>query len=468
MSTLKTYTADSFDKVNSHDAPRSFYEQLFGLQEISIRLSRATTLEDLYRIAVEEAVNTLKIDRLGILLIDGDYMQGTWGTDEVGKVRSETEYRSPMDQEVRDVITELSTRGKVCVWFDTTLHEFSREDTSTNEPIGKGWNAAIGFWEEDTLLGWIACDNFLSKTPFELYFTYILRLFGQLVGELVLKKKAEDAVQALNKDLQAKNSILENTINELNSAQQQLVTAKIQASLKDIVVGVAHELNTPIGVATTALTSAQEKVVEVNTKIADRSLKKSELDAAFVYLDQASELALKNLRSASSLIREFKRLSVFEHQHSSARKDYELREIIRQAIEVCKLANPDFANVKVTVEISKSIERAHTALEPVVQILQDLLLNAFQHGELSILNQLLIQTSADTNTVYIDVINTGKTIDPSLHEKIFDPFVTTARSQGRVGLGLNVARNIASQVLGGDLQLVPHQTDTIFRLSLPR
>lgn len=466
MSQLKTYTAESFQEVNTHDAPRSFYEQLFALQEISIKLSRAPTLDDLYRTAVEEAINTLNIDRLGVLLIDGHYMQGTWGTDEHGNVRSEAHFRSPMIDEVYDNIAELSTRGKVCVWHDVDIYEFSRDDHSTSDVIGSGWNASIGFWENDQLVGWITCDNLLSQAPFELYFTYILRLFGQLVGELILKKKAEESVRYLNQDLQAKNSVLERTIEDLNQAQQALVTAKIQASLKDVVVGVAHGLNTPIGVATTAITSGEEKVAEVKQKLAVQQLKKSELSSALDYVEQAAQLSLKNLVAASNMIREFKRLSVFEHLEASASRDYEISDLVQQALS--QSTQGELGLIDITLNDHSQQHRIHTALEPVVQVLQDLILNAYQHGELGQDNQLIIEVHNHAEWLYLDVINTNKTIAKDLTSKIFDPFVTTARAQGKMGLGLNVARNIATQVLGGDLTWVAHPTHTIFRLSLPR
>lgn len=471
MSSLKTYTADSFDEVNQVDAPHSFYEQLFALQEISIKLSRATTLDELYKLAVESAIYQLGIDRLGILLIDydRDFMLGTWGTDEKGNVRSETDFASPMDKEVIGVVLELSTRGKVCVWHDKEIYEFSEDQKDTSVIIGHGWNAAIGIWDKDKVIGWIACDNFLSQKPFEIYFTYILRLFGQLVGELVLKKKAEESVQALNNDLQTKNQVLESTIAELNNAQQQLVSAKIQASLKDVVVGVAHELNTPIGVATTAITSAQEKSVELKQKMDAQQLKKSDLDDAILYMNEASDLALRNLRTSNELIREFKRLSVFEHQDHQISQDLQCFDILQQAIEVTKLASPDFTKIKASIEISNDMPPLRVALEPIVQLLQDLLLNAYQHGDLNNDDrQLNIRSGRLGSHTYIDVINTNKSIDPTIREKIFDPFVTTGRSKGRVGLGLNVARNIATQVLGGNLALLEHESDTVFRITIPR
>lgn len=470
MSTLKTYTADSFDEVNNSDAPRSFYQQLFALQDISIRLSRAPTLDDLYRVAVEGAIYHLGIDRLGILLIDHqqDLMLGTWGTDDKGVVRPEHDYVSPLEQEVRDVILELSTRGKVCVWHDKEIYEFSEEHKDTSVVIGRGWNAAIAIWDNDQVVGWIACDNFLTQAPFEIYFTYILRLFGQLVGELVLKKQAEEAVQALNTDLQQQNVLLQNTIAELNSTQQQLITAKIQASLKDVVVGVAHELNTPIGIATTALTSHQEQLVSLQQLMASQRLTKDGLRTGLEHLAQTAELSLANTRSAATLVREFKRLSVFDQVRNGQCERYALNDLVQQAIELCRIGQPAFHSLAIDLDIQPDLPQVLLSLEPMLQLLQDLLLNAFQHGELELADhRLTLRGFTQAQHLCLDITNSNKRIGDDIRDKIFEPFVTSGRGQGRVGLGLNVARNIATQVLQGQLELLDHERDTIFRLTLP-
>ncbi len=137
MPSIITYSVDASTELAANNKhAKIFYQQLFQLHEVTLSLSKAKSLDTLYRVAVESALSRLDIDRLGILMIDKtrNWMVGTWSTDEEGNVRSEKDFAAPIIDDVHDVISEVSTRGKVCVWHDRELVELSEEEGSVSAP----------------------------------------------------------------------------------------------------------------------------------------------------------------------------------------------------------------------------------------------------------------------------------------------------------------------------------------------
>ncbi|RJG47961.1 sensor histidine kinase [Motilimonas pumila] len=242
MPKLITFSDDTdefFDRSTTTDS--EFYRQLFKLNVLAIELSAVSSVDELYKKAVEFGHVELQLDRVGILLLDKDNnrMLGTWGVGTEGKVRSEHGLNAPLQKSLLTIIEEVSTKGKVCVWVDQDLLEFSNETDIA--VVGSGWNAAIAFWEQDEVIGWVACDNLINKQPFKPYQNHILRLFGTLVGELIIRKRTEMRLNQLNQELE--QQVYQRT-QDLQFAKQQADHATKSKSL--FLQNITHELKTPL------------------------------------------------------------------------------------------------------------------------------------------------------------------------------------------------------------------------------
>ena len=82
------------------------------------------------------------------------------------------------------------------------------------------------------------------------------------------------------------------------------------ASLGSLVAGVAHEINTPIGISVTAASFQQERLKEFQRKIDEKQLSRTYLTELLQTLDESSQLLQNNLRRASDLISSFKQVAV--------------------------------------------------------------------------------------------------------------------------------------------------------------
>ncbi|MDO6527557.1 ATP-binding protein [Motilimonas sp. 1_MG-2023] len=489
MARLITYSDDaSSELLDNTRQSKAFYHQLFLLHEISISLSQAKNLDDLYRLSVTACIEQLEIDRMGILMIDKerDWMYGTWGTDDLGNIRSEADYASPMRDDVKKVIREMSTRGKVCVWHDQDLYEFT-DTPGEVATVGKGWNAAIAIWDKDDVIGWIACDNLLNHKPFQTYQSHILRLFGSLLGEFIKLKHAEQSLYQLNEELEnrilartaeltqaqldlekinseleqqvlnrtaslnEKTLRLEKALQDLTETQQDLMEAEKHRALNHLVIGMAHELNTPLGIIKTAASLQPELLNELGDDLAAGKVSKSRLSQVIENGLEGYDIINTNISKMADLVTQFKRLSVVSNSASNI-ESIALKNWLKQALKlaISHYNKPQRVNLVIHVTPDKAVIKADSWM--LAQILEDLVLNSLEHGFDS-QEQDKIEVSAVLvgNNCEIEFEDNGRGIDPAIVSSIYDPFFTCARGEGSKGLGLNLVYNLITQGMKGEI-----------------
>ncbi|PKF61641.1 hypothetical protein CW745_09965 [Psychromonas sp. psych-6C06] len=485
MSELTIYDSTDFQEVDDIEDIKSFYRLLYKLNEATLTMSKATSMSELYRLAIVTATTLLEIDRIGILLIDDaqEFINGTWGIDEEGQLCNEYDQKSPVDNEVRDVIRLLDNQEKVCIWDKQPLYEFNKSgDIST--VVGFGWNGAIALWEHDKLIGWIACDNLTYHRPFKTYQSHILRLFGSTISEYRLRFLAQEKIENLNKtleskviqrteelvaaqkalqevnqdleskvkqrtlSLEAKNVQLAHTIEQLKETQTELQHAQAYGAMNDLVVGVAHEVNTPLGCAITASSYLPHVFNEMQSALNNQQTEK--FPQLVENAKDAAHLLHGNLESTASLISEFKRLSMLDVEAIPAKK-VGLEDWLNNILLSVRTYEVDIKKLNIHTKIETNVDDVIIQSDIFVQIFQELLLNAYLHNPQRDKNKILIKLSIEEQQLLIYIEDNGSGIDKQMQQRIFNPFVTTLRTQGRRGLGLNVAFNLIHFLLKGSL-----------------
>ncbi|MGF1713830.1 diguanylate cyclase [Photobacterium chitinilyticum] len=176
-------------------------DQLQALHDISFKLWRAGTMDNMLFTAVDEAKKQLLIDRMAIFLFKGKHrMQGTYGTDIHGNTVNEHYF----EEEIPDL------------WFTKINQDYRQKEylaIEDNTPlyhelkqVGFGWSAYISLWDEDTPVGWIACDNLLTGTPLHNYHQQLLKQFGFIVSQHLVRRQAEENLISLNRELEQRVS----------------------------------------------------------------------------------------------------------------------------------------------------------------------------------------------------------------------------------------------------------------------
>jgi signal transduction histidine kinase/ligand-binding sensor domain-containing protein len=275
----------------------------------------------------------------------------------------------------------------------------------------------------------------------------------------------ETLVARRTRELSQAKSGAESALAELKGAQRQLVAAEKMASLGQLVAGVAHEINTPVGIAITAASHLEELARDGNAKLASNSLSRNDLVRWKQDVESATRLILSSLRRAGALVSSFKQVSV--DQSSGQRRCFKLDEFLD---EVQTALNPTIRRTphRLSIDCPPQID-LDSYPGALFQILTNLINNALMHAFTEDRSgQMRISARAEGEQLELRFSDDGCGMPEAVAARAFDPFFTTRRGSGGSGLGLHVAHNLLTQLLAGQIELrtAPgHGTEVLMRFA---
>ena len=280
-----------------------------------------------------------------------------------------------------------------------------------------------------------------------------------------LNTELEARVQRRTQALAAANEDLSGAVARLRATQGELVRAEKMAALGGLVAGVAHELNTPLGNSLMAVSALTDEVHQFRATM-QTGLRRSALESLLDSVDQATDIAARNLHRAADLVTSFKQVAV--DQTSSQRRHFELREVVDEMVASLR---PTFARTpyKIQVDVPMGL-RLDSYPGALGQVIGNLIHNAVLHGfDGRDHGCVHIAGGRDAQgTVVLRVTDDGHGVPPDLLDRIFEPFVTTKMGRGGTGLGLHIAYNAVTNVLGGTLRVYSTLgAGTTFEMGLP-
>jgi len=227
---------------------------------------------------------------------------------------------------------------------------------------------------------------------------------------------------------------------------------------------VAHELNTPIGNSLLMASTLQERSNALARRLQDATLRRSDLEAYMAATNDASALIVRSLHNAAELVSSFRQVSV--DQASDQRRRFDLARACHE----------------IGATMMNTVRRAGHALEldvpqgivmdgypgPLGQVIINFVNNAMLHAFAAPGGTMTLQASLLEGQVRLRFSDNGHGIDAAHVGRIFDPFFTTRMGQGGTGLGLNIAYNIVTTLLGGTIRVESAPGEgTAFVLDLP-
>ena len=255
------------------------------------------------------------------------------------------------------------------------------------------------------------------------------------------------------------------TVDRLKQTQYDLVQAEKLASLGALVAGVAHELNTPIGIALTTASTLEDNAKDFQRTVADGALKRSSLDFFVQRSVDMGALLVRSCHRAANLISSFKQVAV--DQTSEQQRQFDLLALVEDNVASLR---PSFkqAGWNIEIDVPEGIN-CNSYPGPLGQVLVNLIQNADLHAFAADEHGTLrITASVVADMVELVVSDNGKGMDAETASRIFEPFFTTRLGQGGSGLGLAICRNIVKGVLGGSLQATSEPgVGTRFIVSFP-
>lgn len=274
------------------------------------------------------------------------------------------------------------------------------------------------------------------------------RLYGSL-QDITERKRAEKQLEFRTQDLSRSNEELRLTLESLRQAQKHLVESEKMAALGGLVAGIAHEINTPVGVGVTAASTLEDETKRLTALYRQGQMKKTDLEQYISVSEQSSRMILNNLKRAADLINSFKQVAV--DQSSESRRRFKVKAYLE---EILTSLTPTLkrAGVSCAVDCAEEIEiESYPGMFS--QIITNLVMNAITHAyDERPGGTIRIVARRAGDRLELEFSDDGKGMSAEVLTKIFNPFFTTKRGAGGSGLGLHTVYNLITQTLKGSIE----------------
>jgi PAS domain S-box-containing protein len=261
-----------------------------------------------------------------------------------------------------------------------------------------------------------------------------------------LNLELENRVEARTAQLQDANHALEKSLADLKQAQEHLVQSGKMAALGTLVAGVAHEINTPVGIGVTAASHLEQKTRELEVLFAAGKMNRADFEKYLNTALESTASTLTNLNRAADLIKSFKQVAV--DQASEERRRFRLKEYIDNLLLSLR---PRYKRTRhtITVNCPDALE-IYSYPGAFSQIITNLLINSLIHGFEHIEEgRMVLDASVEGNQLLLQYHDNGCGMDGEQVKKIFDPFFTSKRVHDSAGLGMHIVFNLVTGLLNG-------------------
>ncbi len=281
---------------------------------------------------------------------------------------------------------------------------------------------------------------------------------GELKTRLAQEREAKEASLRMNQELA-------DALQQLQATQAQLVEAEKMASLGGLVAGIAHEINTPIGIGLIAASTLASEANKADTAYKNKQLKGSGLKAFFENAISGSNLILNNLERASKLIKSFKQVAV--DQSNLEKRDFAVKSYIEEILLSLKpQLKKNQHHITIDGEEYLTICSYPGAFSQIItNLIMNSLAHAYQEEEVGYLSFAI---HSESEQLVIEYQDDGCGIPAEHLSKVFEPFFTTKRGKGGTGLGMHITHDLITKKLNGTIKVKSVVgTGTTFTISLP-
>ena len=260
----------------------------------------------------------------------------------------------------------------------------------------------------------------------------LLERFAQLAAVALDNARLFQETQQAKETAEAVNAELSKALNELKATQVQLVEAEKMAALGGLVAGVAHEINTPVGIGVTAASLLENKTSAFRELYQGGKMKRTDLERYLETADESSRMILTNLSRAAGLIQSFKQVAV--DQSSEERRRFAVKPYLE---EILLSLRPRLKRTRLSVVINGDEELSLNSYPgDFSQIVTNLVINSLIHAyEPNQQGQLTFELKQERGRLIFVYADDGHGIPEEHLRKIFDPFLYHQTGPRRQRLG---------------------------------
>ncbi len=270
-----------------------------------------------------------------------------------------------------------------------------------------------------------------------------------ITERLLAKEKLLKHQDQLEELVRERTSELQQSLDELRRTQRRLIESEKMAALGGLVAGVAHEINTPVGIAITSSSQLADLTDVIDQKYHSGSLSKKDLEKFILQIQSSNNINMLNLTRAAGLISSFKEISV--DQSTTEVREFDIRKYTQ---DILTSLHTKFKSTQheISLECPDALQ-IYNVPGVYSQILTNFLMNSLVHGFEHIEKGLIhinIQRCGDN--ICLNYTDNGCGMSQQQLNKIYDPFFTSKRSSGSTGLGMHIVYNLVSQKLRGSIK----------------
>ncbi len=295
-----------------------------------------------------------------------------------------------------------------------------------------------------------------------------LLYMGGISTDITDRRHKEQQILELNEELENKVTIrteeLKISLTNLQEAQSKLVESEKMSALGGLVAGVAHEINTPLGVIVTASSHISDIIIAFEKQYESNHLSRSAITELITNMQDSSTILIRNLLRVTKLIHNFKQIAV--DQSSEHKRQFELKAYLE---EVIQSLTPLLREGQHTIMVESDQEIMLISFPgAIAKIMTNLIINSVKHGFKEMTKgDIHINLTLKNEEVHIDYKDNGSGLDSAQRKKVFDPFYTTARFTGGCGLGMSISYNLVTAKFKGQISCIESLNGAHFKIRFP-
>lgn len=273
----------------------------------------------------------------------------------------------------------------------------------------------------------------------------LLRILGSTTDITELDNAQKEIKYLHEKEKERLQELVKERTSELSQAMKEIMEMEKFASLGSLVSGVAHEINTPLGVAVSAASYMENTNSHAQELLQEGKMTKSEFIKYIDSMNETSFILNNNLRRAAELVKSFKQMAV--NQSNEQKISFNFNGFLETLLINLKHEYKN-TGIQFVIDCGKELQ-INSYPGAYSQIFTNLIMNSIIHAFPDKEGIIKIVAYTDADDITVQYSDDGKGIEPQNLDKIFEPFFTTNRSSGGSGLGLSIVYNIVTVQLGG-------------------
>ena len=283
-------------------------------------------------------------------------------------------------------------------------------------------------------------------------------------NEVLARVNTHLAIKRMKLSLIDKSEQIKESLEQAAELQSQLFASEKMASLGRAVAGIAHELNTPMGLCVTATSYLIEKNNQVKKSFSNKTLSSEGMSTFIDDIDGTLDLIMANMHRSTEMVNNFKMVAV--DVSSEKLRSFTLHDYLSRVINSL---SPEIRKTLHTVEVAGDDVLIDSYPGALSQVITNIIMNAIIHAyDDDQKGHILIRTLLDGSNVHINCSDDGKGMTTESLKQVFEAYYTTREGQGGSGLGTSIILQLVTETLQGHVSCSSELgKGTMFTITLP-